>query len=59
MGKEVDAVSKLYDLILWLIPKLERFPRNQKFLIGGRIESLTPDTLERLPEAVSVGLRSR
>lgn len=51
MGKEVDAVARLYDLILWLIPKLERFPRNQKFLIGDRIESLMLDTLERLIEA--------
>ena len=51
MGKEVDAVTKLYDLILWLIPKLEQFPRSQKFLIGDRIESLMPDTLERLIEA--------
>ena len=51
MRKEVDAVTKLYDLILWLIPKLEQFPRNQKFLIGDRIESLMLDTLERLIEA--------
>ena len=51
MGKKVDAVTKLYDLILWLIPKLEQFPRSQKFLIGDRIESLMLNTLEKLIEA--------
>jgi hypothetical protein len=33
MPKEVDAITKLYDFILWMIPKLERYPRSQKFLI--------------------------
>ena len=39
MGKEVDALAKLYAYILWLVPKLEKFPRNQKFLVeaGWRI----------------------
>lgn len=51
MKKEVDAVTKLYDFILYMIPKLERFPRNQKFLLGDRIESSLLDTLELLIEA--------
>ena len=51
MRKEVDAVTKLYDLILWLVPKLEKFPRSQKFLIGDRVESLMLDILEKLIEA--------
>ena len=51
MKKEVDAVTKLYDFILYLIPKLEKFPRNQKFLLGDRIETTLLDTLELLIEA--------
>jgi hypothetical protein len=51
MPKEVDAITKLYDFILWIIPKLERFPRGQKFLIADRIESLMLDILEDLIEA--------
>ena len=51
MNKEVDAITKLYDLLLWMIPKLEKFPRNQKFLLGERIETLMLDILERLIEA--------
>ena len=48
---EVDAVTRLYDLLLWAIPKLERFPRSQKFFIGDRIENLLLDTLELLLDA--------
>jgi hypothetical protein len=51
MPKEVDALTKLYDFILWMIPKLEKYPRNQKFLLGDRIENLLLDILELLVEA--------
>jgi hypothetical protein len=51
MPKEVDAITKLYDLLLWIIPKLERFPRSQKFLIGDRIETVLLDVLDLLIEA--------
>ena len=27
----------LYDFLLWIIPKLEKFPRSQKFLIADLI----------------------
>ncbi len=48
---EVDAVTKLYDLLLWAVPKLEKLPRGQKFLIGDRIENLLLDILELLIDA--------
>jgi hypothetical protein len=51
MTKEVNAITKLYDFILWMIPKIDKFPRNQKFLIGDRLETLVLDTLETLIEA--------
>jgi hypothetical protein len=51
MQKEVDAVTKLYDFILWMIPKLEKFPRNQKFVLGDRIETQMLDILELLIDA--------
>jgi len=43
--KEINALTKTYDLFLWIIPQLERFPRNQKFLIGDRIETLILDII--------------
>jgi hypothetical protein len=48
MPKEVDAITKLYDFILWVIPKLEKFPRSQKFLIADRMETLMLDILDDL-----------
>ena len=42
---------KTYDLILWLLPKLEKFPRSQKFLLGDRIGTTLFDILEFLIEA--------
>jgi hypothetical protein len=51
MTKEVDAITKLYDFILWIIPKLEKYPRSQKFLLANRIENLMLDILELLIDA--------
>jgi hypothetical protein len=51
MRKEVDAVTKLYDFLLWMIPKLNQFPRSQKFILGDRIETVMLDILELLIEA--------
>ena len=48
---EVDAVTRIYDLLLWIVPKLDKFPRSQKFLVGDRIENLLLDTLELLLDA--------
>jgi hypothetical protein len=45
MPKEIDAITKLYDYLLWMIPKLERFPRTQKFILAERIETLMLDIL--------------
>ena len=50
MPKEVDVITKLYDFLLWIIPKLEKFPRSQKFLIADRIETVLLDVLDLLIE---------
>jgi hypothetical protein len=51
MAKEVDAVTRLYDFILWVIPKIEKFPRSQRFVLGDRIEIVALEILELLIEA--------
>ena len=51
MPNEVDAITKLYDFLLWIIPKLEKFPRSQKFLIADRIETALLDVLNLLIKA--------
>ena len=42
-----DSILTLtYDFLLYLIPQLSKFPRDQKFLLGDRIQSLTHDILD-------------
>lgn len=51
MAKEVDAITKLYDYMLWVIPKIDAFPRSRKFTLGDRMENLLLDILAVLIEA--------
>ncbi len=37
MPKEIDAITKPHECILSIIPKLEQFPRSQKFILADRI----------------------
>ena len=52
MGSEIPAVTKLYDIILWLMPQIEKFPRDFKFTIGDKIISILLNSLELIIEAV-------
>jgi hypothetical protein len=45
------ALEKAYQLMLWLMPTVEKFPRSQKFLLGDRIQSAALDIVEGLFEA--------
>ena len=47
----LQAVPKLYDVIIWLMGRVEKFPRSQKFTLGDRTLNLALDTLELLIEA--------
>ena len=51
MKDELPIIQKSYDMILWLIPKIDQFPRKQKFLLGERIERTALDFLGLLQEA--------
>ena len=46
----VQAVPKLYDVIMWLMGRVEKFPRSQKFTLGDRILNISLDTLDVLIE---------
>ena len=50
-ASNVQAVPKLYDVIIWLMGRVEKFPRSQKFTLGDRTVNLALDTLELLIEA--------
>lgn len=45
------AVEAHYQLINWLMPTIAKFPREQRFLLGDRIQSAALDVLEALIEA--------
>ena len=49
--KPVQIIPKMYDFILWMIRKVDKFPRSQKFVLGDRIESALLDSLSMLVEA--------
>ena len=46
-----DSITKTYDLLKWAIPHLKKFPRDQRFLLGDRIEDHLLDILELLLSA--------
>lgn len=45
------AVQRCHELLLWLIPLLDQFPRNRRFTLGERIETGLLDILKCLVEA--------
>ena len=46
-----DSITLTYDLLKWAIPTLNKFPRDQRFLLGDRIENHILDVLELLVHA--------
>jgi len=46
-----QAVEDCHDILLWLIPLLDKFPRNRRFTLGERMESRLLTVLEDLVDA--------
>lgn len=55
MTRSVDAtpqaVQSCHDLLAWMIPQIDKFPRVRRFTLGERLESGLLEVLERLIEA--------
>ena len=49
--KTPQAVQKCHELMLWLIPQLDKFPRQRRFTLGEKIEQNVLDILGLLVEA--------
>ena len=45
------AIEECHDLLRWIIPHLDKFPRNYRFTLGDRIETALLDVLEALVAA--------
>ena len=51
MPTQENVITKTNDFIVWFLPKIEKFPRNYKFLLGDRLVEIQLNLLERLIEA--------
>ncbi|NLV43002.1 MAG: diversity-generating retroelement protein Avd [Candidatus Hydrogenedentes bacterium] len=51
MTESLSIIQHVYDLILWYVPRVNKFPRDHKFMIGDRIQKTLYDLLERLIRA--------
>jgi hypothetical protein len=45
------VVTKAYDFALWLLPRVQDFPRSSRFILGDRLIATMLDILEGLVEA--------
>lgn len=46
-----QAVQSCHEVLLWLIPQLDKFPRSRRFTLGERLEDGVLAVLELLVEA--------
>ncbi len=50
-AKELVILSQTYDLLTWLLPQCDRFPKAQRFVITQRLQGAALDFQEALFEA--------
>jgi hypothetical protein len=48
---ELSVITKAYDLALWLVQKVDSFPRARKFTLGDRVENTALELLAVLLRA--------
>lgn len=46
-----QIIVKTYDLLMYLLPQVAKFPRSERFLLGERLESACFDIMEMLLNA--------
>ena len=51
MYKNLAIFEKNYELMLWLYPTINKFPKSQRFVLGQRIENSILQILEGIIEA--------
>lgn len=49
--KELVILTQTYDLLTWLLPQCERFPKSQRFVVTQRLQAAALDFQEALFEA--------
>jgi hypothetical protein len=48
MSEKEDALTKTYDLMLWLFPHIGKFPRDYRFILGDRMQNCLLDVCGQL-----------
>ena len=51
MSDEMVIFTRTFDLLTWLLPQCEKFPRPQRFVVTGRLQAAVLDFQERIVEA--------
>ncbi|HOS04280.1 MAG TPA: diversity-generating retroelement protein Avd [Candidatus Hydrogenedentes bacterium] len=51
MVEDLSIIQRTYDLILWYVPRLNKLPRDVKFILGDRIQHTLYEILEGLIRA--------
>ncbi len=54
-AKELVILTQTYDLLTWLLPQCDRFPKAQRFVITQRLQGAALDFQEALFEANARG----
>jgi hypothetical protein len=53
--RQSPIFTRTYDLLLWLIPRTTKFPREQRFVLGKAVQETTLRFQEALIEAALAG----
>ncbi len=48
MNQNPQILTAVYDFALWLIPQTAKFPKNQRYLLGERLENSVLAVLENI-----------
>lgn len=59
MSKEMVIFTRTYDLITWLLPATEQFPRNQRFVVTKRLNDALLNFQELIIEANALRKQER
>jgi hypothetical protein len=54
-SKDMVIFTQTYDLLMWLLPQCERFPKSKRFIVTQRLQGVALDFQEEIFEANARG----
>lgn len=51
MSEDLNAITRTYDLVKWIMPVISKFPRDKRYTLGQRLENKILDILDVLIQA--------